>query len=156
MWQHSGRQRPAFAEPPGPGQESVWDFPRPPQLAPDTRRVLVRAGNRVIADTRRAIRVLETASPPTFYLPPDDIDASVLRAAAGRSMCEWKGAARYWSVLLPDGSAHEAVGWSYPQPSAAFAAIAGWLSFYPARLHCEVAGERVRLQPGGLRRLAHR
>ena len=149
MWQYNGSRRPGVAAKPGPGQESVWDYPRPPRLASDARRVLVRAGDHVIADTHRAVRVLETASPPTFYLPPDDIDQTLIVAASGESMCEWKGAASYWTVLLPDGTRIETVGWSYPRPQPAFAAIAGWLSFYPARLHCEVGGERVRPQPGG-------
>jgi uncharacterized protein (DUF427 family) len=149
MWQYDGRVRPQTADMPGPGEESVWDYPRPPRLVSDMRRVLVSVGDHVIADTRRAVRVLETASPPTFYLPPDDIDQTLIVAASGASMCEWKGAASYWTVLLPDGTRIEAVGWSYPKPKPAFAAIAGWLSFYPARLHCEVDGERVRPQPGG-------
>ena len=149
MWQYTGSERPATDATPGPGQESVWDYPRPPRLAVDTRRVLVRAGAPIIADTRRAVRLLETASPPTFYLPPDDIDQTLIEATSGISMCEWKGAASYWTVVLPDGARLDAVGWSYPKPRPAFASIAGWLSFYPARLHCEVDGERVRPQPGG-------
>lgn len=149
MWEYNGRTRPPFAVTPQPGQESVWDYPRPPRLIEDARRVIVRDGAGVIADTRRAVRVQETASPPTFYLPPEDVDQSRLLAGPGSSHCEWKGAAVYWSVIRPDASPLEAVGWSYPRPTPAFAAIAGWLSFYPGRLHCEVAGERVRPQPGG-------
>jgi uncharacterized protein (DUF427 family) len=149
MWQYNGSKRPPNADAPASGQESVWDYPRPPRLAPDARHVVVRAGACIIADTHRAVRVLETASPPTFYLPPEDIDQTLLVAEQGSSLCEWKGAAHYWTVVLPDGQRMEAVGWSYPSPKPAFAAIAGWLSFYPARLHCEVDGERVRPQPGG-------
>ena len=149
MWKYNGTQRPSDALAPGPGEESVWDYPRPPRLQPDQRRVVVRAGEYVIADTHRAIRVLETASPPTFYLPPSDVDQSRLVATSGSSICEWKGAASYWTVILPDGTRMEAVGWSYPRPNQAFASIAGWLSFYPGRLHCEVDGERVLPQPGG-------
>lgn len=149
MWTWTGQQRPPFADAPRPGQESVWDYPRPPRLETDPRQVTVRVGSQLLADTRRAIRALETASPPTFYLPPDDIDPSMLRAAAGGSACEWKGRARYWSVLAPDGTVVDAVGWSYPEPLPAFAAIAGGLSFYPGRLHCVVDGERVQPQPGG-------
>lgn len=149
MWTWTGQQRPPFADLPEAGQESVWDYPRPPRLELDHRQVAVYVGKRVLADTRRAIRVLETASPPTFYLPPEDIDHDLLRTATGGSACEWKGRARYWSVRLPDGDVLAAVGWSYPEPPEKFAAIAGWLSFYPGRLHCEVDGERVRSQPGG-------
>ncbi|HET6431322.1 DUF427 domain-containing protein [Dyella sp.] len=149
MWTYRGQQRPPFADTPGPGQESVWDYPRPPRLAPDARRVRVHAGAAHVADSVRAVRVLETASPPTFYLPPQDVDLERLRPAPGSSHCEWKGRAVYWSVRDDAGRWLEAVGWSYPEPRSAFAAIAGWLSFYPGRLHCEVAGEGVRPQPGG-------
>lgn len=149
MWKWIGQQRPPFADTPAPGRESVWDYPRPPRLQPDSRRVTVHFGNQLLADTRHAMRLLETASPPAFYLPPEDIDQSLLRAAAGSSGCEWKGRARYWSVHPADGAVLEAVGWSYPEPAEPFAAIAGWLSFYPGRLHCKVDGERVLPQPGG-------
>ena len=149
MWKYTGKQRPDFADAPAPGQASVWDYPRPPALVVDARRVVVRAGSVIVADTARAVRVLETASPPTFYLHPDDVDHTLLERAPGGSLCEWKGRAAYWTVMLADGTRHEAVGWSYPNPTPAFADIAGWLSFYPGRLHCEVAGERVRPQPGG-------
>lgn len=149
MWQYDGKQRPEFAQSPKPGEESVWDYPRPPDLVSDSRRVLVRAGEKIIADSSRAARVLETASPPTFYLPPDDVNMDLLRPANGTSMCEWKGRAGYWSVVLAGGTNIAKVAWSYPAPTAEFAAIAGWLSFYPGRIHCEVDGERVRPQPGG-------
>lgn len=149
MWAYDGSRRPPFADTPGPGMESVWDYPRPPRLAPDPRRVLVRAGDTVIADSRRAVRVLETASPPTFYLPPDDVDPLRLTPAPGHSHCEWKGRASYWNVLPEHADPLHAVAWNYSHPAANFAALAGWFSFYPAQLHCEVDGERVRPQPGG-------
>jgi uncharacterized protein (DUF427 family) len=149
MWQYNGRERPPTADLPTPGQESVWDYPRPPRCVQDQRHVVVRAGEKVIAGTRRAVRVLETASPPTFYLPPQDIDMALLVPTSGLSICEWKGAASYWAVVLADGTRLEAVGWSYSHPKPGFAAISDWLSFYPARLCCEVNGERVRPQPGG-------
>jgi uncharacterized protein (DUF427 family) len=149
MWEYTGRERPPFASPLKPGQESVWDYPRPPRIVADTRRVIVRDGRQIIADTRRAVRVLETASPPTFYLPPQDVDRTRLLAGPGGSQCEWKGVAVYLTVLRTDGSRLDAVGWSYPRPKSAFSSIAGWISFYPGRIRCEVAGERVRAQPGG-------
>ncbi len=148
MWEYNGERRPDFAPTPGPGQESVWDYPRPPRLAPDSRRVQVRAGQKLLADSRRAWRVLETASPPTFYLPPDDVAVELLRPVAGRSWCEWKGEAVYFALADGDAAASP-VAWSYPDPRPAFAAIAGYLSFYPARVECSVDGERVRAQPGG-------
>ncbi|NJN84869.1 MAG: DUF427 domain-containing protein [Caldilineaceae bacterium] len=148
MWQYRGQSRPHFAEEPGVGQESVWDYPRPPRLAPDTRHIQVRAGDRVLADSRRTIRVLETASPPTFYIPPEDVTIALLRPAPGASVCEWKGAARYWALFEGPTAAAE-IGWSYPNPTDGFAAIAGFFSFYPSRVLCTVNGEVVNAQPGG-------
>lgn len=145
MWKHTGSERPDFAEVPGPGQESVWDYPRPPALVEDTRRVEVFADGMLIASTKRAFRVLETASPPTFYLPPDSILSGSLEPVAGRSVCEWKGEAVYLALCdttLP-------VVWSYPEPKPAFAALRDFVGFYPGRVACFVDGKRVRPQPGG-------
>lgn len=147
QWRYTGQERPSFAVEPAAGQESVWDFPRPPLLAPNDRELVVRAGATEIARTRCACRVLETASPPTFYLPPSDVRTDLLAPSPGVSHCEWKGAARYWSVVV-DGARLDGVGWSYPDPFPEFAAIRDYLSFYPARLECFVDGHRVQPQPG--------
>lgn len=144
----SGRARPSFAIAPRAGQESVWDYPRPPRLVADTREVIVRAGDVLVARTVRALRILETASPPTFYLPLDDVTPGVLVPAAGSSYCEWKGRARYWTVRAGERT-FERVGWSYPEPSPGFEAIARAVAFYASTLECLVDGERVRPQPGG-------
>lgn len=146
-WARTGRARPSFAVVPGPGQESVWDYPRPPRLQPDSREVIVRAGDVRVARSVRAIRVLETASPPTFYIPLDDIVPGTLVPAGGTSHCEWKGAARYWSVRAGDRT-FDRVAWSYPDPTPAFAAIRAAVAFYASPLICTVGGERVRPQPG--------
>jgi len=98
-----GTERPPFAETPGPGQKSVWDFPRPPRIEADARHIVICVGGTVIADTMAALRVLETASPPTFYLPPSDVRMELLRPASGAFRCEWKGTAQYWSVRTQDG-----------------------------------------------------
>jgi uncharacterized protein (DUF427 family) len=147
-WRYRGQARPPFAVAPQPGQESVWDYPRPPRIAPDARLVVIRAGTVEIARSRRAVRVLETASPPTFYLPPADVRTDLLEPAAGGSRCEWKGEARYWT-LVAGGQRLERVGWSYPEPLPGFEAIGDYLSFYPARLDCTVDGIPVAAQPGG-------
>jgi uncharacterized protein (DUF427 family) len=146
MWEYAGQKRPDFAILPGPGQESVWDYPRPPRIAQDRRRVEVKSGGVLIASTHSAIRILETASPPTFYLPAVDVDLPALVRIPGSSACEWKGLAGYWA-LAADPS-RRAIGWSYERPLPPFAAIAGALSFYPALVECTVDGERVRPQPG--------
>ena len=135
-------------EPAGPGEESVWSYPRPPRLVADARLVEVRFGGELVAATRRAVRHLETASPPTFYLPPDDVRRECLEAAPGSSYCEWKGAAAYWDVVA-GGRRAERAAWSYPRPAAGYAELAGWFAFYPGRVDgCFVDGERVRPQAG--------
>ena len=148
MWKFTGNDRPSFAIEPGPNEESVWDYPRPPICVVDDREVIVQHEGIIVAKSNRAIRVLETASPPTFYLPPQDVDQKILQKGAGSSFCEWKGAATYWSVIV-SGQKLANVGWSYESPTPRFAEIAGYVSFYPGKLECLVAGERVRPQPGG-------
>lgn len=148
VWQYRGQERPPFAKEPRPGQESVWDYPRPPAIVVDQRRVEVRLGDLVIADSRQGYRILETASPPTFYIPPDSVHTELLEPCAGRSVCEWKGVARYWALKIPRRSS-QPIGWSYPRPTPPFEGIASYFSFYPARVECFVDGERVSPQPGG-------
>lgn len=148
QWEYYGQKRPKFAIEPKPGEESVWDYPRPPRLETDSREIVVRWGETILAETTRAVRILETASPPTFYLPPDDIRSETLRKASGSSRCEWKGTAIYWDVVIQDHVFPNA-GWSYPEPFSEYKNIAGYLSFYPSKLDCFINGEKVRPQPGG-------
>jgi len=148
MWKYTGKERPSFAEAPLQGQESVWDYPRPPVLDPDSRHIVVKVGDTLLAETSRAIRVLETASAPAFYIPPQDIHKDHLRKAEGSSFCEWKGRATYWDVITPDAVIPKA-GWSYHNPVERFKPIDGFYSFYPALVECFVDGERVKPQPGG-------
>jgi len=145
-WTNRGQARPAFAIEPADGQESVWDYPRPPALQTDPRRVVVTADGVTIADSGRAVRILETASPPTFYVPMDDVRATELVAADGRSFCEWKGQAQYWALQHQPA---QPVGWSYPQPLSPFEELVDHIAFYPDRVACTVAGEVVRAQAGG-------
>jgi uncharacterized protein (DUF427 family) len=147
QWRWRGAERPPFARIPEPGQESVWDFPRPPRLSPDSREVVVRWGAIEVARTRRAIRVLETSHPPSFYLPWADVARPLFHAAPGSSICEWKGVASFWSLV--DGVRRlPAVGWSYPQPWAGAEALADCVALYPRDLECLVDGARVTPQPG--------
>ncbi|MCA9620984.1 MAG: DUF427 domain-containing protein, partial [Myxococcales bacterium] len=147
-WAHRGQTRPPFAQPPGPGQESVWDYPRPPRIVSDPREVVVRVGEVEIARTRRALRVLETSHPPTFYLPRADVAMPHLAAAGRGSRCEWKGEASYYDVVVA-GERRPRAAWSYEQPFDDAVALAGHLAFYASLVEATVAGERVRPQPGG-------
>lgn len=149
QWRYTGNERPAFAEVPGAGQESVWDYPRPPRLVPDAREVVVRIGALELVRTRRALRILETASPPTFYLPFADARIDLMLEARDMrgTACEWKGSARYWTFI--DGDARlKGAAWSYPSPNPPYQAIANCFSVYPGRVACYVDGERVRPQDG--------
>ena len=145
MWNYRGQKRPDFAIEPGPGQESVWDYPRPPVAKRCARVVEIRSGEIVIARTQQSYRLLETASPPTYYLPPDDLDWDQLVETAGSSICEWKGAAEYFA--LP-ADPELPVAWRYPRPRARFEMLRDFVSFYPGRVECFVDGERVQPQPG--------
>lgn len=134
---------------PGPGQESVWDYPRPPRLEPTPKRVAITFAGVLVADTVGAFRVLETSHPPTYYLPPADVRSDLLEPAGGGSFCEWKGAAAYWTLRVGDRVA-ERVAWCYPRPTPAFAPIAGYLAFYAGPLdEATVGGQPVTPQPGG-------
>jgi uncharacterized protein (DUF427 family) len=147
-WQWRGLARPSFAVVPGPGQVSVWDYPRPPKVAFDTREVVVRWGDIEVARTSRAVLVLETAHPPTYYLPWSDVAQYLLQPTAGGSVCEWKGPAKYWT--LAEGSRRlPKVAWSYPEPMAGAEAISDCVAFYAESLQCTVGGEAVLPQPGG-------
>ena len=149
LWRFTGDERPPFAVEPRPSEESVWDYPRPPRVSPDSREVVVRLGDTEILRTRRALRLLETASPPTFYLPIAEARSSCLVPTPGAraSYCEWKGTARYFSVVTGDQRL-DAVAWSYPEPSAPYAELRDHVSFYPGRIACFVDGEQVRAQDG--------
>ncbi len=134
--------------PPGPGQESVWDYPRPPRLEADARRVRVVLGGETIADTVRAQRVLETSHPPTFYLPRADFAPGALVPAPGSSFCEWKGHAAYLD-LVGGGRTAPRAAWFYPAPTARFAALVDHVALYPGAVDaCLVGDERVRSQEG--------
>src|SRR5918998_5783965 len=139
-----GRQRVE----PGPGQESVWDYPRPPRLEDSDRRVKVVFGGVTLAYTTRAKRVLETSHPPVFYIPPDDVRVEHLRVAEGTSFCEWKGVARYYDLETEERRERRAA-WFYPEPVPAYAELKDCVAFYPALMDaCWVDGEKVRAQEG--------
>ncbi|ORA09153.1 DUF427 domain-containing protein [Mycobacterium asiaticum] len=134
---------------PGPGQESVWDYPRPPRLEEFAGAITIELGGETIASTTRAWRVLETSHPPTYYLPRDAFADAVLRPATGASWCEWKGQARYFDLVTETRKAPRAA-WTYPLPSAPFTPITGAIAVLAAEVdRCTVNGEQVIPQPGG-------
>ncbi len=135
--------------PPQPGQESVWDYPRPPRLEPTSERVEVIFNGQLIAQSRSCYRVLETSHPPVYYIAPADIQLQYLQPSQRTSFCEFKGSARYWTIQVGSQTAVDAA-WSYPDPSPEFLPIRDYIAFYPGRMQeCRVDGERVQPQPGG-------
>ncbi len=129
-------------------EENVWDYPRPPRLEPVPQIVRILFGGIEIVRSGKALRVLETSHPPTYYVPPGDIREGVLSAAPGRSVCEWKGIARYWTVTAGDARAERAA-WSYPDPVPDFEGLRGHVAFYPSRMErCSVGDALVSAQPG--------
>ena len=142
-------RNPVDPDPVAPGQESVWSYPRPPRVEPSTQLVRVLFGGVVVAESRRALRVLETASPPVYYLPPDDVRTDLLRPSGHTTVCEWKGSAEHFELVVGERTAPRAA-WSYQTPRPGYEEIAGYIAFYPGRVdEATVDGERARPQPGG-------
>ncbi len=148
-WRWVGRQRPAWALPTGPGQRSVWDFPRPPRIEREERSVRVELAGRIVAETTDALRVVETASPPTIYLPEHDVAPGLLDPSDTVAICEWKGAARYFTLrvsqrVVVDGA------WCYTDPFPEYRELASRIAFHPARVDlCTLDGAIALAQPGG-------
>lgn len=133
---------------PQPGQESVWDYPRPPLLEPTSQRIRIVFNGETIVDTTQAYRVLETSHPPVYYLPPEDIQMQYLQSSQRTSFCEFKGRATYWTVQVGDRQAPDAA-WSYASPSQRFEPMRNYLAFYPSRMDaCFVDDEQVQSQAG--------
>jgi uncharacterized protein (DUF427 family) len=134
---------------PGPGQESVWDYPRPPALERTGARLRVEVGGEVVAETTQGWRVLETSQPPAYYFPPEDVRADLLVPSTTTTFCEWKGLATYVSVRVGDRVVADAA-WRYDRPTERFAPITGHLAFYPQKADaCWVDDEQVAANEGG-------
>ncbi len=149
-WRGLARERPSRVPRPGPGQESVWDYPRPPRVEASASRVRLWFAGVKVADTRAALRVLETAGPPTYYLPRRDLLAGCLRDAEGATttLCEWKGLAAYADVRIGPRRFRE-TAWFYPEPDPAYAVLRDHVAFFAGRGgRATVDGEWVRPQPG--------
>lgn len=136
---------------PGPGQESVWEYPRPPLLQPARRLIEVAFGGKTIARTQRALRILETGHAPVYYLPIEDVEPDALELADRVSYCDFKGEARYYHVVGDERRAQEAA-WMYAAPKPGYEALAGHVAFYPAPMdRCRVDDAIVTPQPGTFR-----
>ncbi len=133
---------------PKPGQESVWDYPRPPRLEACAKQIQVIFNGVTIADTSNSYRLLETSHPPFYYIPPEDIQMSYLKPSSAGSFCEWKGLANYYNIAVGERVMEQAA-WYYAQPVSTFAAIKDYVAFYPRKMDaCYVNGELVVAQEG--------
>lgn len=133
---------------PKAGQESVWDYPRPPRIEDSKRHIKVIFNKVVIAETHEAKRILETSSPPVYYIPPKDIKTVCLLKTLINTFCEWKGVASYYVVVVNDKRAEKAA-WFYPKPTAGYESIKDYVAFYPQKMDsCYVDGELVKPQSG--------
>lgn len=133
---------------PKAGQESVWDYPRPPRLERTAKHILVKVNGWVLAESTQAFRVLETSHPPVYYLPPEAVRTDLLQQQSGKStFCEWKGRAVYWD-LINKHFRIPAIAWSYPEPNRRFSDIRDYLAFYPSKVNAFVDGEGVQAQKG--------
>ncbi len=133
---------------PAEGQESVWDYPRPPRVEPVSQRIRVILNGETIADSTRAMRVLETSHPPVYYIPPEDVHREYLVSSSRRTFCEFKGSASYWTLRV-NGRSVDNAAWSYQHPTPAYEVIKGYLAFYVSKMDaCYVGEEQVRPQEG--------
>jgi uncharacterized protein (DUF427 family) len=137
---------------PGPGEESIWDYPRPPRVERTTAVIDVVCNDIVVAHSTNAWRVLEKGHPPEYYIPPDDIVAGSLRPSSRRpSFCEFKGLALFFNIVAADEVEREAA-WAYPRPSPRFEMITDHVAFHPDRVDaCHVDGDVARGEPGARR-----
>ncbi|ROQ40765.1 uncharacterized protein (DUF427 family) [Frondihabitans sp. PhB188] len=141
-------RRPPHRVDPGPGQESVWDYPRPPRVEPSGEHIVVRLGGQTVAETDASFRVLETSHPPVYYLPRSAFSPGALQPAPGRSLCEFKGQAAYLDVVA-GGVVAPRAGWFYREPWPGFEMLRDTVAVYPGAMEsCDVDGERVAAQEG--------
>ncbi|MEM9988209.1 MAG: DUF427 domain-containing protein [Pseudomonadota bacterium] len=142
--------RPPKPDPASPGQESVWDYPRPAVAEMTSKTLEVHFDGKCLAKTKNGVRTLETSHPPTYYFPPDDIDMTMLVQVAGQSLCEWKGQASYYDVVSKNGKRAARSAWTYRRPTAPFEILKGFIAFMPGEMDkCIVDGEIARPQEGG-------
>jgi len=144
----AGSQPPPAPIPPGLGQESVWDYPRPPRVEAVPERLRVLVDGVTLAETTRGLRVLETAGPPVYYFPPEDVRLDLLAPSQHGTVCEWKGTASYWSIKTQDRTIDN-VAWAYPSPLPGYEAIRDHLAFYAGRVdEAWVGDKKASPQPG--------
>ena len=133
---------------PGPGQESVWDYPRPPRVEDSSKHIKVILNGVVIVDTHRAKRILETSHPPVYYLPPEDVKMGYFTPTSRTTYCEFKGAASYYTIQVGDKTLSNGA-WYYRKPTKGYESITNYIALYPSQMDaCYVDDEQVQPQQG--------
>ena len=133
---------------PGPGQESVWDYPRPPRLEDSNQHIQIIFNGMTIVDTKRAKRVLETSSPPVYYIAPEDIKTEYFTPTMHHTYCEWKGQASYYTITVGNRDIKNGA-WYYPHPTSGYEALVNYIAIYPSKVDaCYLDGEKVQPQDG--------
>ncbi len=130
------------------GEESVWDYPRPPKMEKATKHLKIFHGKHTIADTIRPFRILETSHPPVYYFPPENVSMQFLKENNYTTRCEWKGEAKYYDMEI-DGKLIKNVAWTYPNINKRYKEMEDYIAFYPGKFAaCYVNGEPVQAQQG--------
>lgn len=142
-WEFTGKKRPEFADIPKDGQISVWDFPRPPLIKKVDRTIKVLNNKISVAETKNALMVCETSSPPTYYIPKKDVEIELLTEMDAKSWCEWKGQSQNWALK---SKPEQVVAWSYHFHFASYEQLKNHFAFYPHYLQCFVGDELVSAQ----------
>lgn len=151
---HKVRVRPAWrdVEPVGPGEESVWRYPRPPRVEPVAAEVRILLDGRDVARSTSALRVIETSSPPVIYLPEGDFREVDLIERDDWALCEWKGVSRFLDLVAGDVRVDKA-GWRFPHPfsdlKGGYERLVGHVALFPAKFDCRLDGEKITPQEGG-------
>jgi uncharacterized protein (DUF427 family) len=138
---------------PEPNQESVWDYPRPPEIRPAEARIRAYLGDILVMESNCALRIVEIAGAPVYYAPSEDWREDVLVTNGEFSICEWKGVATQYDVVA-GGLKAKWGAFSYDNPltdlNRGFEQLAGWIAPHPAQLTCFLGDERAKPQLGGL------
>ncbi len=111
----------------------------PITVTPTGRQVTVRIGGEIIADSASALTLQESNHPAVQYIPLADVKADLLTRTQTASYCPFKGDAAYYSVTTAAGETVADAIWTYEQPFAAVAPIAGHVAFYPDKADISVA-----------------
>jgi len=104
----------------------------PIAISPSEGTVRVTVAGRIVAESPRALRLMEKGYPPVYYLPRSDADMSLLVRTTHYTHCPYKGDAAYYSIPIGGAKSENAV-WTYEEPYEAVANIKEYLAFYPSR-----------------------